>query len=57
MQIQPMSQEKLRMNRKKTVMSTTSYAKYLQPQIHTCIAIGLFHCLRTSVSDLIPNNT
>lgn len=57
MQIQPMSQEKLRMNRKRLVMSTTSYAKYLRPQIHTFIAIGLFHCLRTSVSDLIPNNT
>lgn len=42
---------------KKTVMSTTSYPRYLRPQFNTFIAIGLFHCLRTSVSDLIPNNT
>lgn len=42
---------------KKTVMSTTSYPIYLRPQFNTFIAIGLFHCLRTSVSDLIPNNT
>lgn len=53
MQIQSNVTRKVTDEQKKTVMSTTSYPKYLRPQIHTFIAIGL----RTSVSDLIPNNT
>lgn len=57
MQIKPNVTRKVTDEQKKTVVSTTSYPKYLRPQIHTFIAIGLFLCLRTSVSDLIPNNT
>lgn len=57
MQIQPNVTRKVTDEQKKDCYVHNILCEIFTAQIHTCIAIGLFHCLRTSVSDLIPNNT